>query len=100
IGSVLDTLFGWEAIFAFTSIVSFTVFPWAMLHLPETRNPPRSPDSPHHFRADVGALAANPRFFGYALCAGLGSAPFFSFLGGAPHVGVADLGRTSGVERP
>jgi DHA1 family bicyclomycin/chloramphenicol resistance-like MFS transporter len=40
-------------------------------------------------------LTASPRFFGYALCAGLGSAPFFSFLGGAPHVTVTMLGRTS-----
>ena len=34
-------------------------------------------------------------FFGYALCAGFGSAPFFSFLGGAPHVVVTMLGHTS-----
>ncbi len=46
-------------------------------------------------RADLAALAANPRFFGYALCAGLGSAPFFSFLGAAPHVVVTLLGHTS-----
>ena len=38
---------------------------------------------------------ASPSFFGYALCAGLGSAPFFSFLGGAPHLVVTMLGRTS-----
>ena len=39
--------------------------------------------------------ARSPRFFGYALCAGLGSAPFFTFLGGAPYVVVGMLGRTS-----
>jgi DHA1 family bicyclomycin/chloramphenicol resistance-like MFS transporter len=94
IGGVLDTLFGWEAIFAFTAIVSFTVFAWAVLDLPETRSASLAA-SPRHFRADVAALAASPRFFGYALCAGLGSAPFFSFLGGAPHVVVTMLGRTS-----
>ena len=53
------------------------------------------PGQQSHFRADLGALAASRRFFGYALCAGLGSAPFFSFLGGAPHVVVTMLGRTS-----
>jgi MFS transporter, DHA1 family, multidrug resistance protein len=95
IGGVLDTLFGWEAIFAFTAIVSFTIFAWAVLDLPETRNAPLAPASPRHLRADIGALAASPRFFGYALCAGLGSAPFFSFLGGAPHVVVTMLERTS-----
>ena len=94
IGGILDTLFGWEAIFVFAAIVSFTVFAWAALALPETRK--LSPASgQRHFRADLAALAASPRFFGYALCAGLGSAPFFSFLGAAPHVAVTLLGRTS-----
>jgi DHA1 family bicyclomycin/chloramphenicol resistance-like MFS transporter len=95
IGGVLDTLFGWEAIFAFTAIVSFTVFAWAVLDLPETRDASLASASPRHFRADLAALASSPRFFGYALCAGLGSAPFFSFLGGAPHVVVTMLGHTS-----
>jgi MFS transporter, DHA1 family, multidrug resistance protein len=95
IGGILDTLFGWEAIFAFTAAVSFAVCAWAMLDLPETRNLSLAPNSERHFRADLAALAASPRFFGYALCAGLGSAPFFSFLGAAPHVVVSMLGRTS-----
>jgi MFS transporter, DHA1 family, multidrug resistance protein len=95
IGGILDTLFGWEAIFAFTACVSFAVCAWAMLDLPETRNPSPAPNSERHFRADLAALATSRRFFGYALCAGLGSAPFFSFLGAAPHVVVSMLGRTS-----
>jgi MFS transporter, DHA1 family, multidrug resistance protein len=95
IGGILDTLFGWEAIFAFTAAVSFAICAWAMLDLPETRNLSLGPNSERHFRADLAALAASPRFFGYALCAGLGSAPFFSFLGAAPHVVVSMLGRTS-----
>src|SRR5499427_4407413 len=94
IGGILDTLFGWEAIFVFAAVVSFTVFAWAALALPETRKLSPS-SSQRHFRADLAALAASPRFFGYALCAGLGSAPFFSFLGAAPHVVVTLLGRTS-----
>ncbi len=95
IGGILDTLFGWEAIFAFTAVLSFAICAWAMLDLPETRNLSLGPNSERHFRADLAALAASPRFFGYALCAGLGSAPFFSFLGAAPHVVVSMLGRTS-----
>jgi MFS transporter, DHA1 family, multidrug resistance protein len=94
IGGILDTLFGWEAIFVFAALVSFTVFAWAALALPETRKLSPS-SSQRHFRADLAALAASPRFCGYALCAGLGSAPFFSFLGAAPHVVVTLLGRTS-----
>ena len=34
IGGILDTLFGWEAIFVFAAGVSFTVFVWAALALP------------------------------------------------------------------
>jgi MFS transporter, DHA1 family, multidrug resistance protein len=95
IGGILDTLLGWEAIFAFTAVLSFAICAWALLDLPETRNLSLAPNSERHFRADLAALAASPRFFGYALCAGLGSAPFFSFLGAAPHVVVSMLGRTS-----
>ena len=95
IGGILDTLFGWESIFVFTTILSLTVFVWAVIALPETRKGSTAPGERGHFRADLAALASSPRFFGYALCAGLGSAPFFSFLGGAPHVVVSMLGRTS-----
>ena len=63
--------------------------------LPETRRISTVPGEKSHFRTDLAALTASPRFFGYALCAGLGSAPFFSFLGGAPHVVVTMLGHTS-----
>jgi MFS transporter, DHA1 family, multidrug resistance protein len=95
IGGILDTLFGWEAIFVFVAALSLTVFLWAVIALPETRKAATAPSDGGHFRADLAALAASPRFFGYALCAGLGSAPFFSFLGGAPHVVVTMLERTS-----
>jgi MFS transporter, DHA1 family, multidrug resistance protein len=95
IGGVLDTLFGWESIFMFSALLSATVFLWAVLGLPETRRFASVAGERGQFRADLKALTASPSFFGYALCAGLGSAPFFSFLGGAPHVVVTMLGRTS-----
>src|SRR5262249_28879781 len=95
IGGILDTLFGWRSIFVFVAVLGLFVFAWAVIALPETRQIPAVASAATHFRADIAALAASPRFFGYALCAGLGSAPFFSFLGGAPHVVVTMLGRTS-----
>jgi len=95
IGGILDTLFGWEAIFVTVAALSFAVFLWAALSLPETRRFSDQPGERSRFGADLRALAASPRFFGYALCAGLGSAPFFSFLGGAPHVVVTMLEHTS-----
>jgi DHA1 family bicyclomycin/chloramphenicol resistance-like MFS transporter len=95
IGGILDTLFGWESIFVFSAALTCLVFAWAVIALPETRKVSAVPGERDHFRSDLRALAASPRFLGYALCAGLGSAPFFSFLGGAPHVVVSMLGRTS-----
>jgi DHA1 family bicyclomycin/chloramphenicol resistance-like MFS transporter len=95
LGGILDTLFGWRSIFIFAAALTLTVFVWALIALPETRQFSAAPPAANHFRTDVAALAASPRFFGYALCAGLGSAPFFSFVGGAPYVVVAMLGRTS-----
>ncbi len=93
LGGILDTLFGWEAIFVFIALYTGAAFLWAVIALPETRR--FSTASAGQLLPDLKALAASPRFFGYALCAGLGSAPFFSFVGGAPHVTVTMLGRTS-----
>jgi MFS transporter, DHA1 family, multidrug resistance protein len=95
IGGILDTLFGWTSIFIFVAAFTGAVFLWVVIALPETRKFSTVPGGNGHFLSDLKALTANPRFFGYALCAGLGSAPFFSFLGGAPHVAVTMLGRTS-----
>jgi MFS transporter, DHA1 family, multidrug resistance protein len=95
IGGILDTLFGWEAIFITVAALSLAVFAWAAVALPETRRFTDVPGGRSHFLSDARALCASPRFFGYALCAGLGSAPFFAFLGGAPYVVVNMLGRTS-----
>jgi DHA1 family bicyclomycin/chloramphenicol resistance-like MFS transporter len=95
LGGLLDTLFGWEAIFLFTALLSGTVFVWALFTLPETRRHSGAPGTSSHLRNDIAALAASPQFFAYALVAGLGSAPFFSFLGGTPHVVVGMLGRSS-----
>jgi DHA1 family bicyclomycin/chloramphenicol resistance-like MFS transporter len=44
---------------------------------------------------DCGVLLASAKFHGYVLAGALGSAPFFTFLGGGPHVVVSLMGRTS-----
>src|SRR5215467_1196996 len=63
IGGVLDTLFGWKAIFVFAALLSATVFVWAVLALPETRQPAAAPAEKSRFLADLAALASSPRFF-------------------------------------
>ena len=89
---IVRTLLG---LVVFSAALSGLVFAWAVITLTETRKVSAAPAERSRLRSDFRALAASPRFFGYALCAALGSAPFFSFLGGASHVAVSMLGRTS-----
>ena len=94
LGGFLDTLFGWQSIFIFIACACLIVLAWAALALPETRVV--QPDAkPIRFLPEIRALTSDRRFAGYVLCAALGTAPFFLFLGGGPHVVVSIMGRTS-----
>ena len=94
IGGILDTAFGWEAIFMFIALFSGAVLLWAIPVLPETR-PASVAQSSAKLWEECRALLGNAKFHGYVLCGALGSAPFFTFLGGGPHVVVTLMGRTS-----
>ena len=94
IGGILDTAFGWEAIFLFIAAFSGAVLLWAALVLPETR-PASVAQAPGMLIEEWRALIGSAKFHGYVLCGALGSAPFFTFLGGGPHVVVTLMGRTS-----
>jgi DHA1 family bicyclomycin/chloramphenicol resistance-like MFS transporter len=94
VGGILDTAFGWEAIFLFIALFSGAVLTWAVLVLPETR-PASVSSTPAVLWREWGALLRNAKFYGYMLAGALGSAPFFTFLGGGPHVVVTLMGRTS-----
>jgi MFS transporter, DHA1 family, multidrug resistance protein len=93
IGGILDTAFGWQSIFIFMAVASLLVLLWAALYLPETR-PERAPEH-GRFRTDLRVLLSDRRFYGYMLAAAFTSGPFFAFLGGAPHMVVTQMGRTS-----
>lgn len=94
VGGILDTAFGWEAIFLFIALFSAGVLLWALPVLPETR-PQGAAQSLMRMASDARALLASAKFYGYVLIGALGSAPFFTFLGGGPHVVVTLMGRTS-----
>jgi DHA1 family bicyclomycin/chloramphenicol resistance-like MFS transporter len=94
IGGILDTTFGWEAIFVFITCFSATVWIWAAVTLPETR-PAGVEHTPGAIARDTRALLGNAKFLGYVLAAALGSAPFFTFLGGGPYIVVTMMGRPS-----
>ncbi len=94
IGGILDTAFGWEAIFLFLALFAGAVLIWAFVVLPETR-PVNAPQTPAMLWQDTRGLLGSAKFNGYVLAGALGSAPFFTFLGGGPHVVVTLMGRSS-----
>ena len=94
VGGILDTAFGWQSIFLFLALFSAAVLVWAFAVLPETR-PTNVSHTPATLWLDTRALLGSAKFHGYVLAGALGSAPFFTFLGGGPHVVVTLMGRTS-----
>src|SRR4051812_21713450 len=86
IGGLLETGFGWPSIFIFTAVTSGAVVIWAALALPETRKLNAAPGARQSFFADLSDLARSAKFCGYVCAGAFGSATFFAFLGGGPHV--------------
>jgi MFS transporter, DHA1 family, multidrug resistance protein len=93
-GGVLDTTFGWPAIFLFIALVSAAILAWVFLALSETLRAPALESSPVRYLEELRALAASREFIGYVLCSATGSALFFATLGGAPHVVVTQMARS------
>ena len=95
IGGLLDTAFGWEAIFVATAASSLIVLVWSAITLPETSRLNVHAGAREGFFRDFVKLSASAKFAGYVLAASFGSATFFAFLGGGPYVIVTLMGRTS-----
>jgi MFS transporter, DHA1 family, multidrug resistance protein len=93
IGGLLETAFGWPAIFLFVAAASLAVLAWGLVVLPETRRRDTHTRGGSFF-ADLTALAGSASFHGYVLCAAFGSGTFFAFLGGGPHAIVTIMGRS------
>jgi DHA1 family bicyclomycin/chloramphenicol resistance-like MFS transporter len=94
IGGLLDTAFGWQAIFIFITVVSAAVLLWAALILPETCRPSTAPVKAAYW-SEWTALLGNSKFHAYIVAGALGSAPYFTFLGGGPHIVITLMGRSS-----
>ncbi|WP_454625719.1 multidrug effflux MFS transporter [Bradyrhizobium cenepequi] len=91
-GGLLETAFGWRAIFYAITAGSLAVAVGIALALPETRRV-RSEGS--NFRRDVGSLIRSRAFVGYVLCQVLASQIIFTFAGGGPYIVVTQMGRSS-----
>lgn len=95
IGGLLDTAFGWETTFIFVGIYALVVLVWAYFKLPETRPDHVTGGGLFYLVGEARALLASPAFNAYVLAATLGSATFFAFLGGSPHVTIGLMGESS-----
>jgi DHA1 family bicyclomycin/chloramphenicol resistance-like MFS transporter len=91
-GGLIETAFGWRAIFYAITAGSLTVAVAIALALPETR---RDRAEGSGFRGDVRSLIRNRAFVGYVLCQVLASQIIFAFAGGGPYIVVTQMGRTS-----
>src|SRR5882757_7270339 len=93
-GGLLETAFGWRAIFYVITAASLVIAVAIAFALPETR---RDRTEAGGFRGDVGSLFKSRAFVGYLLCQVLASQIIFTFAGGGPYVVVTQMGR-SGAE--
>ncbi|MBR0784194.1 multidrug effflux MFS transporter [Bradyrhizobium iriomotense] len=91
-GGLIETAFGWRAIFYAITAGSLAVAIGIALALPETR---RDRAGGSGFRGDVGSLIRNRAFVGYVLCQVLASQIIFTFAGGGPYIVVTQMGRTT-----
>ena len=94
VGGLLDSHFGWEAIFLFITLSSGAVFVWAVRVLPETHHAGVA-QTPAEMGHEWRALLDSAKFYAYIVAGALGSAPYFTFLGGGPHVVITLMGRSS-----
>jgi DHA1 family bicyclomycin/chloramphenicol resistance-like MFS transporter len=91
-GGLLETAFGWRAIFYVITAASLAIAVLIAIVLPETR---RDRAEGGNFRGDVGGLLTSRAFIGYVLCQVLASQIIFTFAGGGPYIVVTQMGRSS-----
>jgi len=94
IGGALDTALGWHAIFLFVGVFAAVVLAWALIGLPETRAVATG-EGLARLLQESAVLLTHRSFLGYVLVAAFNSAMFFTFIGGAPHVVVTIMHRSS-----
>jgi DHA1 family bicyclomycin/chloramphenicol resistance-like MFS transporter len=94
LGGVLETAYGWRAIFWFIGLVSLVIFIWAWLTLPETLRVQSGPNAVG-FLQDVRALISTPQYHGFVIGQALSAATFFVFASGGAYVAILQMGRSS-----
>src|SRR5690606_34958823 len=93
-GGVLEALHGWRIAFAFLAVFGLITLVAVHVLLHET-NPWRGQTTnARELVNGYAKLVRLPSFWGFALTAGLTSASFFAFVGGAAYVTINLMGRT------
>lgn len=90
VGGWLGEHYGWRAIFLALLLFGIATFALVLLDLSET-----APKAEGGFAVQLRQwpiLLRSLRFWGYVTIAALSSGIYFSWLGGAPHVGINDFG--------
>ncbi len=95
IGGILDTHLGWEYTFVLTGAMAAIVMAWVFGSLPETRPDHITGGGVRYMLHESRELLSDRKFIGYALVCAIGTATFFTFLGGGPHVVIGIMARTS-----
>ena len=90
-GGLLETAFGWRAIFYLITARVADVTVAIAFALPETRRDRGV--KPAAFAAMSASLIRDRAFIGYVLCQVLASQIIFTFAGGGPYIVVTQMGR-------
>src|SRR3982074_2350421 len=92
-GGLLETAFGWRAIFYVITAASLIIAVAIAFTLPETRRD--RAEGSGGFRGDVGSLFKSRAFIGYVLCQVLASQIIFTFAGAGAYILITQMGRSS-----
>jgi len=99
IGGLLDTALGkhhgWQGTFALIGLFSGFVMVWVIAGLKETRPDHITGGGLRFIAHESRELFASRRFLGYMLVCAIGTATFYGFLGGGPHVVISIMGRSA-----
>jgi DHA1 family bicyclomycin/chloramphenicol resistance-like MFS transporter len=99
IGGLLDKAlgkhYGWQGTFVLVGAFAGVVMVWVIAGLKETRPDHITGGGLRFIGRESRELFANRRFLGYVLVCAIGTATFFAFLGGGPHVVVGIMERSA-----
>ena len=93
LGGIIDTAFGWRAVFWFYAVAGVGIFALVWVDLGETLDVTKSPKTGS--LQNISGLLGERRFWAFAICSAFSVGAFFTFLTGVPLVAELAFGVTS-----